>query len=214
MEEDNTPFPPTPPVVVTTPMPEPTRLAGRTPAKSKNSLIVILSVLLLIAVSIAGLLALQTQRLAKQLTQYQTATPSPTATPATENEVFGIQINTCCSCPTKIDKSLIGTDGWVLYEEGKNYSSLLPDECKGADCAPCPPLKETSAKAKECYAKTQCDSPEGTELSCANPAAVFCTCMGGELEIRENDQGQYGLCKIDGSEYDEWDYYRSWFPPD
>ena len=56
-------------------------------------------------------------------------------------EVLGIQINTCCSCPTKINNSLIGTDGWVIYERGKNYSNLLPEQCKLVDCAPCPPLE-------------------------------------------------------------------------
>ncbi len=59
----------------------------------------------------------------------------------TEGQVVGIQTNTCCSCPTVISSSEIGSDGWILYETDKNYSSLLPDECKRADCAPCPPLK-------------------------------------------------------------------------
>jgi putative hemolysin len=36
--------------------------------------------------------------------------------------------------------------------------------------------------------------------------------MGGELEIRENDQGQYGVCKIEGKEYDEWEYFQKMAP--
>ncbi len=133
----------------------------------------------------------------------------PTPSPAAENEVLGFQTTACCSCPTKVSASIIGTNGWVIYEKGKNYSSLLPDECKRVNCAPCPPLEETSAKAKECYAKTQCEGP----MPCmANPASVFCTCMGGELETRENDQGQSGVCLIDGQEYDEWEYFRKMNP--
>src|SRR3989344_3849426 len=60
-----------------------------------------------------------------------------------DKEVLGIQINTCCSCPTKINNSTIGTDGWVLYEQGKDYYEFLPAICKDARagvCAPCPPL--------------------------------------------------------------------------
>ncbi len=53
--------------------------------------------------------------------------------------VAGFQTNTCCSCPTKINKSLIGTDGWVIYQKGKNYSQLLPKSCDKVYCAPCPP---------------------------------------------------------------------------
>ncbi|KKT68330.1 MAG: hypothetical protein UW64_C0022G0005 [Microgenomates group bacterium GW2011_GWC1_44_37] len=61
-----------------------------------------------------------------------------------EGQTMGIQINTCCSCPRLVSTTLIGQDGWVLYEKGKNYASLLPEECKMADCAPCPPPESDS----------------------------------------------------------------------
>jgi hypothetical protein len=51
--------------------------------------------------------------------------------------VAAIQLNQCCPCPAQIDKSLIGTDGWVLYEQGQNYQDLLPDECHNTVCKPC-----------------------------------------------------------------------------
>lgn len=56
--------------------------------------------------------------------------------------VMGIQTNTCCSCPTKIPVSQLGTDGWVKYEPGKNYITELPEACNKAACAPCPPPTE------------------------------------------------------------------------
>jgi putative hemolysin len=44
-----------------------------------------------------------------------------------------------------------------------------------------------------------------------NPASVFCEEQGGKVEIRtDSEGGQYGVCVFqDGSECDEWAYYRS-----
>jgi putative hemolysin len=43
-----------------------------------------------------------------------------------------------------------------------------------------------------------------------NPAAVYCEEHGGKVDIREDPQGgQYGVCMFnDGTECDEWAYYR------
>lgn len=43
-----------------------------------------------------------------------------------------------------------------------------------------------------------------------NPASVYCEEQGYRVEIRTDDQGgQYGVCVFpDGSECDEWAYYR------
>lgn len=42
-----------------------------------------------------------------------------------------------------------------------------------------------------------------------NPAAVYCEEQGGSYDIREGEDGQYGVCVFpDGSEVDGWDYYR------
>lgn len=44
----------------------------------------------------------------------------------------------------------------------------------------------------------------------ANPASVFCTCMGGKISIKKAiDGSESGVCTIDGKETDEWEYYRS-----
>lgn len=49
---------------------------------------------------------------------------------------------------------------------------------------------------------------EGPKL--ANPASVYCEEQGGKLEIRTDaDGGQVGYCLFeDGSECEEWAYYR------
>lgn len=64
----------------------------------------------------------------------------------------------------------------------------------------------TSDKAKECLASTTCT---GSQPCMANPAAVFCKCMGGTEKIVNTSVGQAGMCVIDGKEIDEWTYFRS-----
>jgi len=72
-----------------------------------------------------------------------------------------------------------------------------------------PPL----TKAEECYEQvTNVKCPEGT-VCMSNPASSFCVCMGGSLEIKTDETGgQYGICKVDGNEYEEWEYFRTMSP--
>ncbi|NYZ74395.1 DUF333 domain-containing protein [Candidatus Micrarchaeota archaeon] len=43
----------------------------------------------------------------------------------------------------------------------------------------------------------------------ANPASVYCEDNGGTLEIREGEDGQYGVCKLPGGvECEEWAFFR------
>jgi len=86
----------------------------------------------------------------------------PRLPPLVEEKILGIQINTCCSCPTPISPSQIGTDGWVLYEKGKNYAEFLPEECTRVDCQPCPPLENETFK---CVDKNSLDCTNEPELS-------------------------------------------------
>ncbi len=42
-----------------------------------------------------------------------------------------------------------------------------------------------------------------------NPASAFCEEQGGTIEVRESVDGQYGVCVFnDGSECDEWAFFR------
>jgi len=52
-------------------------------------------------------------------------------------------------------------------------------------------------------------APE-SQMALPNPASVFCEENGGVLEIRQDTDGnQFGVCVFpDGSECDEWAYYR------
>ena len=54
-----------------------------------------------------------------------------------------------------------------------------------------------------------CDHSEPEPLGLANPASVYCQDQGGTLEMRTNDLGTAGYCLFpDGSECEEWAYYR------
>jgi putative hemolysin len=50
----------------------------------------------------------------------------------------------------------------------------------------------------------------GAEVKLANPASVYCEQNGGKVEMRTDASGsQAGICVFpDGSECDEWAYYR------
>ncbi len=122
---------------------QPTPQAAPPPTNNSNIFIGILVFILGIAV---GLIIDKTTLLSTVRIPYLGATPTPTPlpTPTPESEALGIQINVCCSCPTKVSRSLIDTDGWVIYERGKNYAEFLPEECDRVDCQPCPPLDTKS----------------------------------------------------------------------
>ena len=56
--------------------------------------------------------------------------------------------------------------------------------------------------------KTQ-NKPSNT-VQIANPASTNCIEKGGELEIKDSESGQYGVCKFnDGSSCEEWAFFRN-----
>jgi len=57
------------------------------------------------------------------------------------------------------------------------------------------------------YEENKSNNKSNPEL--ANPASVFCLEHNGIIEMRQNENGQYGVCIFnDSSECDEWQYYR------
>jgi putative hemolysin len=51
--------------------------------------------------------------------------------------------------------------------------------------------------------------PTGGNVGLANPASVYCEDQGYTLEMRVDENGQYGVCIFpDGSECEEWAFYR------
>jgi putative hemolysin len=61
------------------------------------------------------------------------------------------------------------------------------------------------------YFRGECQPGEfSSSTEIANPASQYCVDQGGDLQIREHeDGGQYGVCVFDdGSECDEWAFFR------
>ena len=61
---------------------------------------------------------------------------------------------------------------------------------------------------------TACSMTEQSEdkhIGMANPASEYCVKKGGESIVKTDESGgQYGICRFkDGSEVDEWEYYRN-----
>jgi putative hemolysin len=63
-----------------------------------------------------------------------------------------------------------------------------------------------------------CGDPEEDDNGpgVANPASVFCEEQGGTVEIVDDAEGnQLGICHLpDGTEVDEWEYYRRFHEED
>jgi len=99
--------------------------------KSNNSLVIILSVLLLVAVSIAGFFALQTQKLTKQLAQYQSVIPLPLPTEA----------------PAEVDGETVD---WKTYADEKyHFSFKYPSSWQVNEYNPVENIHETRIQKGE-----------------------------------------------------------------
>lgn len=60
-----------------------------------------------------------------------------------------------------------------------------------------------------CEKKSTEEFLEENKTGLANPASVYCEEQGGNLDMRSNEAGQYGVCVFsDGSECEEWAYFR------
>jgi putative hemolysin len=71
-------------------------------------------------------------------------------------------------------------------------------------------LLVTAALLLAACGSTPVPTPQTGQAGLPNPASVFCEEHGGKVDIRTDAQGgQYGVCMFsDGTECDEWAYYR------
>ncbi|MBW6441824.1 DUF333 domain-containing protein, partial [Patescibacteria group bacterium] len=120
-------------------------------------------------------------------------------------------------------KTPITTFEECIASPGSIMQESYPPVCLTKDglsfVAEFPPVEEPTEPiiektlAEDCYEQASggVECPEGT-VCVTNPASTFCECMGGEVKIMSNELGEYGMCLIDGNEYNEWEYYRSMSP--
>ncbi len=104
--------------------------------------------------------------------------PSPTPDTKVSQQVLGIQLTQCCSCPTMVDASQIGTNGWVVFDQEKNYTSLRPSTCSAQNigvCAPCPALKRGNNLDCQYNGKTYKNGEQFPD-KCNS-----CTCESGQV---------------------------------
>lgn len=59
-----------------------------------------------------------------------------------------------------------------------------------------------------CVAEPAEETPQ--KVGIANPASEYCVAQGGEVEIRDNADGQVGYCHLpDGTVVEEWEFFRA-----
>lgn len=77
-----------------------------------------------------------------------------------------------------------------------------------SSCAPSAVSMQTGARPVAAPTPTAAASQPAANMP--NPAAVFCEKNGGKVDIRKDAKGnEYGVCVfVDGSECDEWAYFR------
>ncbi|MBW3019525.1 DUF333 domain-containing protein, partial [Candidatus Woesearchaeota archaeon] len=96
--------------------------------------------------------------------------------------------------------------GCAVEEKHNESVANQTPECKTSeDCTPDEPLVG---------AQYLCEEGKCIQESLGNPASMKCEEDGGTLEMKEDEQGnQYGVCTLpDGTECDEWAYYRGECP--
>jgi len=60
---------------------------------------------------------------------------------------------------------------------------------------------------------TPASPPKKPILKIANPASVHCVKLGGTLESRTGDKGEYALCRLPGGAVcEEWSLFRGACP--
>jgi putative hemolysin len=109
-----------------------------------------------------------------------------------------------------------GPTGTAAAFRLENGLCLLQVEWEPTEDANCPadqPIAACELKPDQQLHKVDLNCAQiissAAPVGLPNPASQFCADQGGELEIREEAEGQVGICIFpDGSECDEWAFFR------
>ena len=105
--------------------------------------------------------------------------------------VVAINLNSCCNCPQPVPKTLIDGKASVVYEKGKDYSSMLSTDCKNVACAPCRSVYGAICYSGKCAEAPLCgngfceagENETSCSLDCRSNKAV---CGNSFCETGEN----------------------------
>ena len=98
----------------------------------------------------------------------------------------------------------------VACTETACFTQSCIDECGNGECQEvvCMAIGCPCAETAE-SCPTDCKS-----VGLANPASVHCINEGGELEMRENELGTYGVCVFSEGECEEWAFFKGECDPE
>lgn len=98
--------------------------------------------------------------------------------------VWAFRPNSCCDCPQIYNKKIVDADNeLVMYEKGKDYSSLRTIDCTGIQCSPCAPLTEVECVNNQCQ---KCVGEGGSINTMPGPSGEIIIgprCCGGLTQI-------------------------------
>jgi len=99
---------------------------------------------------------------------------------------------------------------FLAYKEGSVWK-LAFDGNGGISCSEMESYNFPIDMISDCYEDESNEASDNAQI--ANPASVYCSEQGGQLEIQSRKIGQYGVCLFeDNRQCEEWALYRGQCP--
>jgi hypothetical protein len=104
--------------------------------------------------------------------------------------VVAVDLGGCCACPKVLPRSKVDGRTFVVYENGKDYSSMLPKECSNAVCSPCAPVGNAVCLSGKCVnapvcGNIYCERGEDAK-TCPQDCGSGAVCGNGFCEAGED----------------------------
>ena len=116
----------------------------------------------------------------------------------TPNVEFFCGTSTSGSCELDSDCSVGGCSNQICYSKN---DALPVTTCEYRECY------NAQLYNKKCGCiNNACQWSNSVGL--ANPASEYCVAQGGQLKIVDEENGQRGICLINGKECDEWAFFN------
>lgn len=104
--------------------------------------------------------------------------------------VVAVDLGGCCACPRVLPRITLDGIRFVVYESGKDYSRMLPAECRNAVCSPCGPFGSAACQSGKCMnapicGNIYCERGED-EKTCPTDCGTGAVCGNVFCESGEN----------------------------